>query len=123
MLRILDNLLAWLDRLLGDGTGARTRRGAGGDWAMAAFLLAPALIVLGCFGVVPLGYAAYMSLHRYAGRNRTYVGLANFREVIDSPDFWNSFRVTSYYAAGTVPGVLIVAVIGAFAVFRVGRFL
>ena len=122
MLPIVNDALAWLDRLVGDSAGtAGSRRGIG-DLRAAALLLAPALTILAAFGLVPLLYAAFMSLHTYAGRERTYVGFSNFREVVSSPDFWNSVRVTTYYAAATVPASLVIALIAAFALFRMRRF-
>lgn len=122
MLRVVNDSLAWLDRLVGGNAGAVGTRRATGDLPTAVILLAPALAILGAFGLAPLLYAAYMSLHTYAGRDRTYVGLANFREVVASPDFWNSFRITTYYAAATVPASLLVAIVAAFALFRLRRF-
>ena len=91
------------------------------DAPAALFLLAPALIVLGVFGVAPLFYAVYMSLYggRYGGG--AFVGLANFREALHSESFWGSFRVTAYYALGTIPATMGVSFLIAYGLFRIVR--
>ena len=114
--RLADAGLGALDEVL-DRLRTRSLR----DGPVALFLLAPALGVLGAFGMLPLGYALYMSL--FGGRHGrgAYVGLANFVEALTSPAFWKSFLVTVYYAAGTIPVTMAVSFAIAYALFRVVR--
>ena len=48
-------------------------------------LLAPALVVLGAFGLFPIGYALYVSLHRWRIKKEAVIGLDHYvRAVGDS---------------------------------------
>ena len=91
------------------------------DSAVALFLLAPALIVLGVFGVAPLVFAVYMSLFGGKYGAGPFVGLGNFVEAIDADAFWRSFLVTVYYAAGTIPATMAVSFAVAYGLYRIVR--
>jgi ABC-type sugar transport system permease subunit len=109
-----DAILAFLDDFL-------ERRGGGalGRAPMAAVLLAPTLIILGVFGVAPLFYALYMSLFDY--KKDAFVGLSNYAKALTHEDFWNSFLVTSYYAAFTIPLTMLVSYLVAHWLYRTVR--
>ncbi|NIA15654.1 MAG: ABC transporter permease subunit [Nitrospiraceae bacterium] len=114
--RILDSALALLD----DGLERlRTRRTK--DAAAAAFLLSPALLILGVFGLAPLVYAIYMSLFGGKYGMGPFVGLGNFRTALDSEAFWDSFLVTLYYALGTIPVTMALSFLIAYALFHIVR--
>ena len=97
----------------------RTRRFR--DAPIAAFLLAPALLVLGVFGIAPLVFAVYMSL--YGGKYGTgpFVGLGNYLEAFRTGAFWHSFLITVYYAAGTIPATLCISFTIAYGLYRIIR--
>ncbi|HOZ49683.1 MAG TPA: sugar ABC transporter permease [Candidatus Hydrogenedentes bacterium] len=91
------------------------------DAPIAAFLLLPALVVLGAFGLLPLGYSAYMSLFGGKWGMGDFVGLGNYAEAIGSRAFWGSFLVTAYYAAGTIPLTMAFSFTIAYLLFHVAR--
>jgi multiple sugar transport system permease protein len=67
------------------------------SWATAYLLLAPALIGLAIFRLYPIALAAWGSLHTTTfggGAQRVFVGLDNYRYLIDNPIFWESLGVT-----------------------------
>lgn len=112
----LDRCLAVLDDLF-DRLRSRPLK----DAAVAVFLLAPALAVLGTFGVFPLLYAVYMSLFGAKWGMGPFVGLANYTEALHSGTFWRSFLVTAYYAAGTIPVTMALSFLVANWLFRIVR--
>ena len=68
--------------------------------------MAPALVLLCVFVIVPVGYAIYIAFTntRLTGReaiDRQWVGLANFRRLIDSGDLQNSARLTLIFVVGS----------------------
>lgn len=103
-MRVLDAALAWIDDRLSRG-GRPERDG----WRAAGVLLAPALAIIGVFGVLPVLYAIYLSLHDGQYARGAFAGLANYREALGRPAFWNSVRVTGWYILGTVPATIVMA--------------
>src|SRR5919202_3566827 len=69
-----------------------------------AFLV-PAVLGLLVFSLVPLVYAAVMSLNRWdAFRGPLgFVGLENYQTLAGDPSFWLGLRHTAYYALWEVP--------------------
>ena len=68
--------------------------------------MAPALVLLCVFVIVPVGYAIYIAFTntRLTGREAIdpqWVGLANFRRLIDSGDLQNSARLTLIFVVGS----------------------
>jgi multiple sugar transport system permease protein len=63
-----------------------------------AFYIAPAFIVLGVILLYPLGYALWLSFHRWTLRTFRqgipFVGLDNYAGLFSNPDFVNSIRIT-----------------------------
>ena len=109
---IPDSLLAWLDERLERIAGRRW-----GDVPTAAFLLAPAVVLLGVFGIFPLFFSVYISLFQ-AG---AFAGMENYVRAFTDPDLLNSFLVTLYYAGGTIPVTLVLSFLVASVLFRIGR--
>lgn len=112
--RCADTVLEWSDGVL-ERLGAQRR----GDAATAAVLLFPALVLLGMFGIIPLGYAVYISLFNM--RQNVYIGAANYVRAWHDPEFWRSLSVTIYYSLGTIPITLFVSFTIALLLFRLGR--
>lgn len=65
--------------------------------------LSPALIVLLAFGILPIGYALYVSLHRWRIKQEAFIGLDHYARALNDPSFYNGFKVTVFYALGTIP--------------------
>ena len=68
------------------------------------FLL-PGLILLALFSLYPLVASWYYSLLDWSGitSTRTFIGLANYREIVHDPYFWAAFRRSFYFMIATVP--------------------
>ena len=54
---------------------------------LAWALLAPALTVLGVFGVFPIGYALFVSLHRWRLKKGDFVALDHYRRALGEVQF------------------------------------
>lgn len=72
-------------------------------WALP---MAPAIALLASFVVVPVGYAVYISFTntRLTGREAIdpqWIGLDNFRRLIDSGDLANSAKLTLVFVVGS----------------------
>jgi cellobiose transport system permease protein len=72
--------------------------------------VSPFFLVFFAFGLFPLVYTAWVSLHDVALQNvddTTWVGLDHYRDLIQSPRFWNAFLNTlSIGIISTVPQLL-----------------
>jgi multiple sugar transport system permease protein len=80
----------------------RRRLGRRGySWAT----LAPVLVLVGVFTLLPFGYAAWTSVHRHVLviQGRPYVGLRNYRNAIDDPLFASSLKTSLIFVAVAVP--------------------
>jgi cellobiose transport system permease protein len=62
------------------------------DTAWSPYLfIAPFFVLFVIFGLFPLGYTAWVSLHDWdLGGMVGFVGLHNYVELFDDPDFWNA---------------------------------
>jgi multiple sugar transport system permease protein len=75
----------------------------------AWWFVAPALVVIGMFFVVPVLAALAMSLTDFDiyaladSRNLRLVGLRNYAELLRTPLFWKAFGNTLYFVAVGVP--------------------
>ena len=107
------------------GTTRRPSRGRRPwrDWLTALVLLSPALVILGLFHIYPLFYAIWISMRRWRLVDRGFIGLENYREAVTSGDVWRSFVNTVYFALGTVPVEMVLAIIIAYLLFQRIRFL
>ncbi|HEY3115792.1 MAG TPA: sugar ABC transporter permease [Chloroflexota bacterium] len=82
-----------------------------------AYLL-PALVVLAGFHFIPILYALYISLFNWRIRQGPFVGLDNYGSALTSPDFWDALKVSVFYAAGVIPGTLILSVLIGYALHQ-----
>ncbi len=87
------------------------------DWIAYVYLL-PALIILTVFHILPALYALWISMQ--GGRIRTFrfVGLDNYVEALNAPEFWNSLLNTLYYVIGTVPITMALSLLVAYLLFQ-----
>lgn len=118
---LIDDALAWFDDVLDRPRRKGRRRAKRRDGAVAALLLAPAMLILGAFGVFPLFYAVYMSGFGGKYGRGPFVGLSNYKEALTTSPFWNSFLVTIYYAIGTIPTTMAISFVIAYGLFSVVR--
>ena len=61
--------------------------------ALAWAFMAPALVVLGIFGIFPIGYAFFVSLHRWRIRKEAFVGLAHYARALGAAEHILAFVV------------------------------
>lgn len=69
-----------------------------------AFLL-PTIVLYGLFTVYPIIGSYWYSFLEWNGftAEKTFVGLANYVEILHDPLFWNSFRITVVFTVVAVP--------------------
>ncbi len=103
----------------------RSRRtsGIGRSWPAYLYLL-PTFIVLGAFVYFPIYDSFRLSLNRVApfGSDMLFVGLGNYTRLFQSPDFWNTVRVSLGFMVGTVPiGIFLAVVIALLLSYPIKR--
>jgi ABC-type sugar transport system permease subunit len=101
-------------------TLARCRR----DTAVAYALMAPALLLVLGVLAYPLGWEIWVSLTNFSSRAEgapVFVGLANYRRLLDDPDFWRALATTVAYFAVTTGAKLALGVGLALLLARPGR--
>jgi multiple sugar transport system permease protein len=82
------------------------------------WFIAPATLHLLVFALVPVAYAAYVSLFRWdiLRDERTFVGLDQYQRLMADQAFWSAMGQTFRYALMAVPGGLVAALLVALAV-------
>jgi multiple sugar transport system permease protein len=94
--------------------GSTARRALGSDHMAGWLFVAPAVVLIGIFGLVPIVWSAIMSFQANdLVSPPSWVGLANYRALVNDPVFAASVRHTLVYTALFVPlsvaGSLLVA--------------
>jgi len=72
--------------------------------------VAPFFLLFAAFGVYPLLYTGYLSLHKYTltGADVGFVGLANYRRILADDHFWTVMGNTfGLFLVATVPQLLL----------------
>ena len=66
--------------------------------------LAPTLVLLLTYAIIPMFWGLGLAFTEYPLlQPPRFIGLENFRRLMDDPVFWASLRNTCYYIIGTVP--------------------
>jgi multiple sugar transport system permease protein len=72
---------------------------------LAAFMVAPSLVMIALVAAYPIGYAIWLSLNEYsvrvAGLSR-WAGLSNYTDVLSDPEFWEAVRTTFVFTGASV---------------------
>lgn len=86
--------------------GARLRR----KQIIGLLFVAPALLLVLVFFLVPLGMAFWMSLHNWPllGRPR-FIGINNYANLMQDARFWGAMRFTVYYTVIVTIAIFAVA--------------
>ncbi len=101
-------------------TSSRRRRTGGHFWRRNATgwgLMLPYVIYFCLFTAFPIGFAIYLSFHRWNNLFAAPIphGLDNYRYMLTDSNFWNSLRVTAIFAViffiVTVPLALALALL------------
>jgi sn-glycerol 3-phosphate transport system permease protein len=75
------------------------------QWLYGWLLLLPAAALLALFTHYPAAATLWQSFHSTprAGRGSAFVGVDNYRALVDDPIFWQSLSNNLWYAGGTIP--------------------
>ncbi|MBM3277963.1 MAG: sugar ABC transporter permease [Candidatus Handelsmanbacteria bacterium] len=79
------------------------------EQAIAWGFLSPALLVLLVFGIWPIAYALYISLHRWRIKQEAFIGVDHYVRALSDPGLFNGFKVTLFYALGTIPAEMVLS--------------
>lgn len=94
---------------------ARRRADAVAGWA----LITPSVLLIGLFGLVPVVWSFVISFQRNDLQTPArWVGLDNYRKLIDDPVFHESVRHTLVYTVLFVPVTLVLSLLAAAALNR-----
>ena len=85
------------------------------DGQFATLLTLPVILVLLAIVAYPTAYSLWISFHRIdlVFKRTQYLGLANYRQALTSPEVWHAVGVTVYYTALVTALSLLIAVGGA----------
>lgn len=87
------------------------------QWFAYLYIL-PALVILLIFHVIPVAYAVWISLQSGSVRRFQFTGLNNYIRALTAPEFWSSLQTTLFYALGTVPLTMALALVIAYLLFQ-----
>ena len=81
------------------------------DWLQGYAFLAPSFIFLAVFTYFPVLYAFVLSFWRWRVMRGepTFIGLGNYEFLFTSEDFWQAMWNTFYFAAGSIPTGMAIA--------------
>jgi ABC-type sugar transport system permease subunit len=94
-----------------------TRRRLKFDWIAYVYLL-PALVILTVFHILPAFYAFWISTQGGRIRNFRFIGLDNYINALQAPEFWGSLQNTVFYVFGTVPITMALGLAVAYLLFQ-----
>ncbi|KST62854.1 sugar ABC transporter permease [Mastigocoleus testarum BC008] len=80
----------------------------------AYFFMAPTILILGIFVVLPIVFAVFLSLHNVkllGSIEYQFVGVRNFTQLVDDERIWIALKNTAEYVVIVVPAQTILAVI------------
>jgi multiple sugar transport system permease protein len=84
------------------------------------YILPAAALLLG-FHFLPVFYAFYISLFNWRIRQGAFIGLGNYENAFTNSEFWDSLKITVYYAVGIIPVTMILSFLIAYALFKAIR--
>jgi ABC-type sugar transport system permease subunit len=93
--------------------------------AAAYALMTPALVLVLGVLVYPVGWEVWTSLTSFSSRTEggpAFVGLANYRNMLEAPEFWRGLATTVVYLAMTTGARLALGVAMALLLARPARF-
>ncbi|GLQ56394.1 carbohydrate ABC transporter permease [Devosia nitrariae] len=75
--------------------------------------LVPGMLIFGMFILYPLFASQYFSLLRWSGfdANQTFIGLANYAELLTDKYFWDAFGRSFLFTSSTVPIQMLVSLV------------
>ena len=100
--------MAVVARLEGD---SRSARRGWSDLTIRNLFILPTIAFLIVFNIFPLAYSLGYSFTDYrasVSEPANFVGLQNYRDLLNDPNIWNNFTVTAKYVIISVAGQMIV---------------
>jgi multiple sugar transport system permease protein len=92
----------------------RGRRRSGlSERRLAAYMVAPSLIVIALVAAYPIIYAIWLSLHQYSVRVQglsRWVGVDNYIDALKSSEFWGAVKTTFIFTGVSVSFELVIGV-------------
>ena len=87
-------------------------RAARRSWSAYVFI-SPGLILFGLFTLFALGFAFYLSFHEWSviEQEKPFVGLENYRDILDDERFQRSVINTFYFTGASVPLTMFVGLL------------
>ena len=81
------------------------------EWLSGYAFLAPSFIILAIFTYFPVGYAMVLSLFKWRimRGDPVFNGLTNYMLLFTSADFWQAISNTIYFAVGSIPTGMAIA--------------
>jgi ABC-type sugar transport system permease subunit len=79
---------SWFQRTFTGRRGRHLR-----EYLTGYFMIAPAMILLFVFGIFPVGFALYVSVHRWLTVRGDFIGLANYVRAVDTLAYVFAFAV------------------------------
>ncbi|WP_456064435.1 carbohydrate ABC transporter permease [Cohnella cholangitidis] len=99
-----------------------TRRKPWRDWLTSYLFLLPALGFFLLFVVYPMAKGVYISFFDYDLRGFDFVGLQNYRDLLQDDVFFKSMRNTMLLVLITVPAVIIFSIFVAMNIYKKKEF-
>lgn len=97
----------------------RRRPGARREAATGWGMISPSVVLIGVFGLLPVGWAFLLSFQRNDLQlPAEWVGLKNYKQLVNDPMFWSSVRHTLVYTALFVPITLVLSLLAGAALNR-----
>ena len=92
----------------------RRRRGGLAEKIAPYSYIAPFFVLFLAFGLGPLIYTGWVSLHHWEPLQieHEFVGLQNYRVMLEDPRFWQAVRNTfAIFALSTIPGLVLALIL------------
>ncbi len=99
------------------------RRGADSDARAAYLLILPFFLFFALFVLYPLLMNFYNSLTNYSLASREFIGLANYRRLLQDPGFLHALRNTLVFSAFSVAPLMGLGFLAALCIEGTGRAL
>jgi multiple sugar transport system permease protein len=96
-----------------NGTGGQTgmMRTGMSDLAVRNVFIIPTIAFLILMNVFPLIWSLFLSFHEWRANSAdepVFVGIQNYREILNDPTFWDTYVLTAQYVVMAVVGELII---------------
>lgn len=83
------------------------------EYLWAWFMIAPTMTGLFVLNIIPIMQTFYMSFFKSGafGKGNIYIGLGNYKRLIEDEQVWKAVRNTLIYTIGVVPTTILIAML------------